>query len=79
MGTKENPGKYDCYDKAAPDEPMFILLARDPDAATLVRFWHVLKDQQLGADSRKLEEAWKCADDMDEWRIARDETLAENS
>jgi phosphatidylethanolamine-binding protein (PEBP) family uncharacterized protein len=74
MGTKENPGKYDCYDKAVPDEPMFVLLARDPDASTLVRFWHVLKGQQ-GEDNSKLEEAWKCADQMDEWRDARNQAL----
>lgn len=26
MGSKNNPGKYDCYEAADPDEPMFILL-----------------------------------------------------
>jgi hypothetical protein len=30
MGTKSNPGPFDCYAKAEPDEPMFVLLARDP-------------------------------------------------
>ncbi|HAW11807.1 MAG TPA: aspartate decarboxylase, partial [Chloroflexi bacterium] len=30
MGTKNNPGKFDCYDDAHPDEPMFVLLGRDP-------------------------------------------------
>lgn len=35
MGTKNNPGKFDCYDAALPDEPMFVLLARDP----VVREW----------------------------------------
>jgi hypothetical protein len=39
MGTKNNPGTYDCYDKAEPDEPMFVLLARDPTASTFVRAW----------------------------------------
>lgn len=39
MGTKENPSQFDCYDKAAPDEPMFILLARDPIAPYLVTLW----------------------------------------
>ena len=39
MGTKNNPGKFDCYEAAAPDEPMFILLARDPVAPYLVRIW----------------------------------------
>jgi len=39
MGTKSNPGEHDCYAKAEPDEPMFVLLARDPLAANLVREW----------------------------------------
>lgn len=39
MGTKNNPGKFDCYANAAPDEPIFILLGRDPDAPETVRFW----------------------------------------
>lgn len=29
MGTKNNPGAFDCYANAEPDEPMFVLLARD--------------------------------------------------
>ena len=32
MGTKRNPATYDCYDKAEPDEPLFVLLARDAAA-----------------------------------------------
>lgn len=33
MGTKANPGEFDCYESAAPDEPMFVLLARDDENA----------------------------------------------
>ncbi len=44
MGTKNNPGKFDCYHAAEPDEPMFILLARDPLAAKLVELWALLRD-----------------------------------
>lgn len=39
MGTKNNPGEFDCYEAAAPDEPMFILLARDAHAPFLVELW----------------------------------------
>ena len=39
MGTKNNPGSFDCYEAAHSDEPMFVLLARDPTAAPLVRIW----------------------------------------
>lgn len=37
MGTKNNPGTFDCYANAAPDEPMFVLLGRDKHAPLLVR------------------------------------------
>jgi hypothetical protein len=39
MGTKNNPGNYDCYAKAAPDEPIFILRGKDPIAPFLVELW----------------------------------------
>jgi hypothetical protein len=43
MGTKNNPGFFDCYDKAEPDEPMFVLLARDPLAGFLTSIWSKLR------------------------------------
>jgi hypothetical protein len=43
MGTKNNPGKYDCFNKAEPDEPLFVLLGRDPQAAHLVSIWAKLR------------------------------------
>ena len=39
MGTKNNPGKFDCYENAEPDEPMFVLLARDRLAPGLTAIW----------------------------------------
>lgn len=44
MGTKNTPGQFDCYSAAHPDEPMFVLLGRDPDAAVLVRIWAALRE-----------------------------------
>ena len=78
MGTKRNPGKFDCYEKADPDEPMFILLGRDPMAANTVRQWAAWRHRQECADrgipwnpevpvSPKILEALDCADAMDEW------------
>ncbi len=32
-------GNHDCLAKRRPDEPMFILLGRDPDAHNIVRQW----------------------------------------
>lgn len=45
MGTKNNPGSFDCYANAEPDEPMFTLLARDPLAPGLVRIWAALRSR----------------------------------
>lgn len=45
MGTKNNPGKFDCYEKAEPDEPMFTLLARDPQGADFVHLWAALRNK----------------------------------
>lgn len=44
MATKNNPGAFDCYKKADGDEPMFVLLGRDPVAATIVRGWVVTRE-----------------------------------
>mgnify|MGYP005725558921 CR=1 FL=1 len=75
MGTKNNPGDFDCYQNAEPDEPMFILLARDPDAPALVRTWCTARMARLQHDEsadlehelNKLKEAQKCARQMEEW------------
>ena len=44
MATKQNPGEYDCYAHAAPDEPLFTLVAKDPLAPILVRIWVLLRE-----------------------------------
>lgn len=67
MGTKNNPGQYDCYAKAAPDEPLFTLRAKDPLAPMLVRLW-ALRAEKAGAEPEKVTEARACADAMDVWR-----------
>jgi hypothetical protein len=73
MGTKNNPGTYDCYDKAEDDEPMFVLLARDPDASFLVRVWAARQAGRSGPDAAaKVNEAHTCANAMDEWRRCRE-------
>lgn len=43
MGTKKNPGKFDCYDSAEPDEPLFVLLGRDDLAPFLVQIWAMMR------------------------------------
>ena len=49
MGTKNNPGEFDCYFNAEPDEPMFVLLARDPLAPFLVSIWSKIRMGDLEA------------------------------
>ena len=66
MGTKNNPGKFDCYTNAEPDEPMFVLLGRDPLASLLVRFWIFLREDE---DPAKVAEARTCADALEKWAI----------
>ena len=67
MGTKNNPGAFDCYAKAAPDEPIFVLLGRDPLAPLAVAAW-IDAARRAGVDKAKLEEARKCRQDMLLWR-----------
>jgi hypothetical protein len=43
MGTKNNPGQYDCYANALPDEPMMVLLGRDPLAPALTQIWAMIR------------------------------------
>jgi hypothetical protein len=39
MPTKLHAGTYDCYARALPREPLFVLLARDTLAPLLVSLW----------------------------------------
>ncbi|MEK6323586.1 MAG: hypothetical protein AABN33_18250 [Acidobacteriota bacterium] len=72
MGTKLNAGQFDCYANAEPDEPRFILLARDPLAPLLVEIWAQLRaEASQEDDSAMVEEARECADSMREWRAKR--------
>ncbi len=66
MATKKNPGKFDCYANAKPDEPMFVLLGRDAMAGALVRLWADMREVR-GEDPAKVAEARACADTLDAW------------
>jgi hypothetical protein len=68
MGTKNNPGAYDCYANAEPDEPMFVLLGRDPMASSLVKMWAVLREL-AGESPSKVKEAEACALSMSDWAL----------
>lgn len=69
MGTKNNPGSFDCYVAARPDEPMFVLLGRDPCASWVVTLWVKLR-LALDPDDPKVDEARNCAKELE--RYARE-------
>lgn len=89
MGTKNNPGKFDCHAKAKPDEELFTLLERDEHMPHLVRYWAWLKAgngerwheadnmpdlRQQAKHNEKLQEALQCADRAQINRITRKRT-----
>ncbi len=66
METRANPGPHSCYLSAEPDEPLFILKARDKHAPALVWLWAVLRE----LDSEKPEivkDARECVVEMMLW------------
>lgn len=86
MGTKRNPGKYDCYNLAGPDTELFTLVSTDEFMPHLIRYWVWLKlrkgqrwnesenmpEVRQGAKfNEKLTEALECADRAAIQRIAR--------
>ena len=73
MGTKNNPGRFDCYANADPDEPMFIVLGRDAAAPIAIRAWI---DQRIASgknkpDDEQIVEAREIADAMEQYRTQR--------
>lgn len=69
MGTKTAPGRYDCLAKAELDEPVFVLLARDPHAPELIDAW-AAERATGGENAEKVMEAVGCAEAMRVWRLA---------
>lgn len=70
MGTKNDPGKFDCYANAEPDEPMFVLLARDKHAPTLVWLWAAMRELD-GEPPEVTAEARECVVAMIEWAVSK--------
>lgn len=70
MSTKDTAGAYDCYENAEPDEPMFVLLARDDLAPLMIRIWVQLR-QRTRPDDEVMQhtEAIACAEAMECWHI----------
>jgi hypothetical protein len=74
-----------CLNKAADDEPIFVLRANDPVAAAIVRIWaeryvsekieHNTDGILTGAQLLKAQEARGLANQMDSWRRWQDSPL----
>jgi hypothetical protein len=75
MGTKNNPGEFDCYANAESDEPMFILLARDATAPLRVEEWAAARKHLIDtgmkpeSDRVMIADALECAEAMRVWRV----------
>jgi hypothetical protein len=63
MVTKHNDP---CREKAKDDEPLFTLLARDPDASVLVALWGHMR--QVRGETANALEAMQIASEMQAWR-----------
>lgn len=78
MSTKAQELNGGCFNAALEDEPMFVLLARDPSAPDLVRDWARKREAniQVGmrsdSDTPKVIEARQLADSMERWRVEND-------
>jgi hypothetical protein len=59
-----------CYDKADPDEPLFVLRAQDRLAPVLVRLWADLAAQH-GCPEPKVMGARVAAMKMEDWATKR--------
>jgi len=57
-----------CLNKAASDEPLFVLRAKDPLAAETVRAWARFAEEQGLHEPEKINEARMAANQMDSWR-----------
>jgi hypothetical protein len=76
MGSKLRPGEFDCYQNALPDEPTFVLLARDKAAPAAIRDWIQHRQAPAGTawymlsaqEMAMLAEAESCAAEMEAWR-----------
>lgn len=56
-----------CLNKARDDEPIFVLRAKDPIAAAVVRLWAAMAE--FVHEREKIGEARQFANAMDQWRL----------
>ena len=63
---QEDEDRDSCWNKAAPEEPVFVLRAQDMLAPAVVELWARLA-QLHGANPDKVREAMDCAALMAKW------------
>ena len=70
--TKTHPGMFRCYEAALPDEPMFVILGRDPAGPATLEFWAQERVKQEKVHERDDQDRIKAAideaKDMADWR-----------
>lgn len=84
MSTKNHPGQFRCFEAALPDEPMFVILGRDPAGPATVEFWAQERVKQEKVHERDDQDRIKAAideaKDMADWRsrmVAHAEEMGE--
>lgn len=82
MSTKTNPGAFRCYEAALPDEPMFVILGRDPAAPATLEFWaaeRIRRDKCHDKDDKeRIKAAYDEAQDFQTWRDEQMSFAADN-
>jgi hypothetical protein len=76
---KNEPYKFDCLAKLEPNEPYFVVLGRDIDAAMTVHMWATLRRRQImlglrddtPEEAEQITEALKCAKELEDYADAR--------
>jgi len=66
------------FAKAKDDEPLFLLMGRDPSAPDIIEHWASVREAEVRAgrrpagDMRQAAQARECAQQMRSWRDAND-------
>lgn len=72
MPTKQNPGLFDCWKVALPDEPIFVILGRDPAGPATLEYWAAQRIRMgktvADDDKDRIRVAFDEAKEMQEWR-----------
>jgi hypothetical protein len=63
-----------CYDKAADDEPLFVLRGTDPATPNAIRAW-AAEATLVGHRQEKIDGALEHADEIDRWQLANPERM----